>query len=179
MRSVWKVVGAAILALSLGGCMDLAMGVSQSLPDNHVMQAKFDPKEAAHIHQVGNASISGVFTVPDRYDGSQSVLPGAEVRLYPDTAFMRERVEALFGSGKASWTPVNIVADDARYKRFSRIAHADDAGQFKIENVPAGTYYLIGYGVFKDAARVQESALVYDRIVLAADQHLSVTLDGR
>lgn len=173
MKSIPTCACAAAMAAVLAGC-----SASSPVPENHVMNASFSSREAAHIHAVGNAAVNGVLSVPDRYDDSRTIMPNAEVRLFPDTAFARERMAVLFGDGKVSFDPVTISADDRRYQSYSRVGWTDDQGRFTIEDVPGGTYFLVGYGIFGEPARVQESALVYERVTLGQGEALTVALNG-
>lgn len=181
MRSTWKVAGAAILALSLGGCFGTMAMLDAHLPEKHVMEATFDPKEAAYVLEPGTSTIEGTLTVPDQYTDDSLVPPaGSKVNVYPDTAYARERMKALFGDGKVSHVAIDISSPfEANFKHMTRIGRTDHTGRFTIYGVPAGTYFIVGTGFFPDAKRLQKSALVYDRILLADDQQLSVTLDGR
>lgn len=180
MKPALRGAVAALFVLSVGACQTTSGLPPEPLPSRHVMQASFNPDEAAHIHQVGSASIEGTLSVPDRYDGTMLVPPpGSEIRVYPDTAFARERISALFGDRNVSWDPVDIIDDDRRFKALSRVGRTDETGHFRIDGLPAGTYFVVGTGFFRDGARLQKSALLYQKATLAKGQALTVTLDGQ
>ncbi|QPC43508.1 carboxypeptidase regulatory-like domain-containing protein [Kaustia mangrovi] len=172
------VVGVALL---LGGCVGAAIGVGSQLPDKHVMTSPFDARQVAHIHQVGDANIEGVMTVPDRYDDKSMVPPaGSQIRVYPDSPYAREWIQALFGDRKASFDPIEIdSALESDFKRMARVGRTDKNGRFRIDGIPAGAYFVVGTGYFADAKRLQKSALVYERVTLTKGQTANVALDGR
>lgn len=104
---------------------------------------RFDPQEAAFIHQQGKTTIEGEAFF--RAETGRVIYAAGEwVHLIPATSYADARFRAVFGSEKyLRATYLFLIQDaDPTYMQFIRATKADSGGRFSFENVAPGRYYI-------------------------------------
>lgn len=143
------------------------------------VDAPFDAKEAAFIHETGTGSISGeVFLTRD----FARVVRGAGERVYliPATAYTTERFNTLFGGAPlARWAPA-IEDTPQDYYRFRRETKADSRGQFSFGKLAPGRYIVASRVFWTEPYRlIPKGAAVWDTVTVEEGEDTRVILSGR
>lgn len=132
-------IAAAALASLAAGCATTDQtGVGESRP------VTFSASDFAWSEARGRNTVQGRVAYRDWTCG------GGAVGLTPDTPYSRSRVARLYGSTASAVLPVAEVrsrqvseaGDD--YSRFVRTTRCDDAGAFRFDSLPDGSWFVIG-----------------------------------
>lgn len=112
------------------------------------LHSRFDPSAVAWFSQRGTNSIFGTALVRS-LSGVAKTCAALPVVLFPDTAYARERMRALYGSDEEGYNPLtgghpaNFTEDDPRYQSTARTTHCDARGRFSFSELPDGEYFLV------------------------------------
>jgi hypothetical protein len=103
----------------------------------------FDANEAAFVLKQGTATIRGHAFVINNLGRAQNVV-GQNVFLVPQTAYSRQRVEAIFESGKSIQSrEAPDIPSDPDYLKYTRRWKTDSDGRFLFDNVAPGAYFVV------------------------------------
>jgi hypothetical protein len=132
-------IAAAVLASLAAGCASVeSTGAGESRP------VVFSASDFAWSQAAGRNTLQGRVAYRDWTCG------GGPVGLTPDTPYSRSRVARLYGSTTSAALPVETVrsrqvgeaGDD--YSAFVRTTRCDANGAFRFENLPDGSWFVIG-----------------------------------
>ena len=146
----------------------------------HAMQARFQPDRANYVFTQGTGQISGQAYI--NIGGKLRYASNGRVSLVPATAYAKERMRAIYGSGNIASKPVRFKGQDPQYRSFARHHTANEKGEFVFRNVAPGDYFITTGVVWRESGgpvtgKFKRVALK-KRISLSAGEKVSVTLSG-
>lgn len=112
------------------------------------LYSRFDPAAVAWFSERGTNTIYGTALVRS-LSGVAKTCAALPVVLFPDSAYARERMRALYGSDQEGYNPVtggrpaDFIGDDPRYQSTARTTHCDARGRFSFGELPDGEYFLV------------------------------------
>lgn len=131
--------------------------------------------EAAFSRAPGRATVRGQMFLR-RNDGVVVYGAGSDARLVPKTQHSEQAIRASFPSGKVKMhvifginTGANLIFDPA-FEPYIRSTKADGQGNFQFQQVPPGTYYIVGNVQWCAPSRGscdRQGGDLYDAIVVA------------
>lgn len=157
-----RVLGLCCVALLLASC-------------TRKTEAAFSPEDAAIIKQQGTGIITG-HAFRTRPKGQIVNAAGEVVYLIPQTAFARERIEAVFREKKyvrhidRGW-PWWELDSNTEYDEHMRQTKTESNGRFTFKNVAPGRYFVatqVSWGSEDDLFK--EGGLVYDGVTLSGKE---------
>lgn len=123
-------------------CLALVSACNSASPDSALMNAPFDPSQAAYIKKPGSATIEGHAFLKDK-GGSVKVAAGEIVRLIPATSFARTRFAHYYGGSKfVSARSIPKIAPDPDYAEYTRTTKSESNGRFSFDRVAPGSYFV-------------------------------------
>lgn len=147
-----------------------------------VLKTRFDPAETAWFSARGTGSIEGS-AIARAYSGRAKTCAALAVTLFPDTAYARERMLALYGKADEGFNPMlggrpaAFENDDPRYHATAKTTRCDERGRFSFRELPEGTYYLVAEVTWRDsAAGLPQGGYLMQRIALTAGEAKEVLL---
>ena len=168
--------------LVLAGCAETPVGGPlpppppppplAAAPSGIVITTPFRAEDFAWSTQPGAAHIRGL-------SAPQQSCAGNVVALSPDTAYTRERMVKLYGSVEYAVIPTPVVRakkianDNPALRGYVRGARCDSNGSFAFDNIPAGSYFVIG-----EVGDPQGPRVVMRRVTAVAGRVLQVPLTG-
>ncbi len=133
-----RVVSVAALSLCLAGAGCNARN-DKKIDD----PVAFDAKEAAYVLKQGKTTIHGHAFVINNVGRAQNAA-GQDVFLVPQTAYSKQRIEAIFDSGKSVQArEVPKLPSDPDYLKYTRRWKTDTNGKFTFDNVAPGEYFVV------------------------------------
>jgi hypothetical protein len=165
---ITKIVATVAVAVLASACVSTA-----------TVQATFDPKAAAYIHQQGSGRIEGQAFLRQQGGGVVKAA-GEDVYLIPATAYARERFAAIYGGNKSTFFGKKIENTPPEYEQYTRKTKADAEGRFVFENVAPGSY-LVQTQVFWSVpgSYVPSGANFYETVEVSSKATSNVILAGR
>ena len=143
------------------------------------VEAPFDPKAGAFIHERGTAAIEGEVFLTRDY---ARLVRGAGERVYliPETPYTRERFAALFrGAPAARWAPAIEDTPQAYFDQ-RRMTKADSRGQFSFENLAPGRYIVASPVTWTEPYMwIPKGAAVWDTVTVEPGGRARVILSGK
>ena len=165
----------SFLSLTLAACQ------SVSTP-GPVVEASFNPQQAAFIKHHGDGTIKGIAFITDD-QGKAHRHGGETVRLIPASDYAKARFDVLY-AGKKFIAVQNYpkgVTIDPRYGKYMRITKTLPNGKFTFTNVPPGRYYVATQVLWKghDNSNEQGGA-IYDTVQVTGheDAPIEVIVSG-
>ncbi len=113
-----------------------------------LLQSRFNPAEVAWFAGRGTNTIEGSAIVRS-YNGKVKTCAALPVMLLPVSAYARERMTYLYGSGEEGYNllvggrPADFAGDDPRYLAAVKATRCDARGRFAFSELPDGAYYLV------------------------------------
>lgn len=109
----------------------------------HYLDARFDEELARAALKPGTNAVRGSAFLRQQ-GGGVVTCAGSPVYLTPSTEYARERFSLLYGNGNFSPTTrrINFVPDTPGYSQLVHQTKCDAQGNFGIENVADGDYFL-------------------------------------
>lgn len=158
-------IASLVLALALAGC-------AGAPPER---SANFNPNGVAWSKKAGPNAIAGVARL-EADNGKLRTCASLPVRLAPDSAYTRERVEMLYGDSDAAFVDAE-EAQRARtqagtnvpksYENALKAAVCDTKGRFVFKNLPDGTYYVMAPVVWRNkVGEVSEGGFFMQRVTV-------------
>jgi hypothetical protein len=171
-----------LTGLMLSGCADMPTGdlppppppppPAFAAPSGIVISTPFRAEDFAWSTMPGTAHIRGLS------EAARSCA-GNAVALTPDTAYSRERIVKLYGSGEYAVIPTPVVRaktianDNPAMRGYVRSVRCDSAGGFAFDNIPAGSFFVIA-----EVGDPQGPRVVMRRVTAVAGRVLQVPLTG-
>lgn len=166
------------------GCLGLSLAACQSMsPPTPVVQASFDPQQAAFIRKHGDGTIKGVAFITDDH-GRAHREGGETVRLIPASDYAKARFDDLYNGAKfvAVQNYPKGVRIDPRYGTYMRTTKTLPNGKFIFTDVPPGHYYVATQVLWKphDSSGAERGGAIYDTVQLNGheDAPVSVIVSG-
>lgn len=139
--------------LSLFAMSALVVGCAVPPVKTVTLVSKFDSAAAASQVEDGSGVIAGTAFLRQQ-GGGVVTCAGSQVLLYPASAYSRERLSALYGAapqyGETKYLDIKRVPttslftnDEPSYHSFTRKTVCDAQGNFTLEQVKDGGYYLV------------------------------------
>lgn len=145
--------------------------VEQGTNDQGIVQREpFPVSEYQQLARSGHSSISGQVVV--KVDGNTQGVTGPEVLAVPVTSYSRQAYEALKSNRK-------ISSADPRAQKYTLRTLGDDSGNFRFNDLAAGSYYLITkaqWTVRQGAHRIAKSQVVQREISVGNGETAKATL---
>lgn len=116
-------------------------------PQRVPVNATFDPQEAAFIQRPGNGTITGQAFMRQS-GGGVVTCAGETMSLIPVTTYSTARMQIIYGnttSGRSVFGGPVPVDGPPGYSEYQKTATCDAQGNFLLEQVPPGEYYLVGF----------------------------------
>jgi hypothetical protein len=171
-----------LAGMMLAGCADMPTGGPlppppppqplAAAPSGIVITTPFRAEDFAWSTMPGTAHIRGLS------EAARSCA-GNAVALTPDTAYSRERIIKLYGSGEYAVIPTPVVRaktianDNPAMRGYVRSVRCDSAGNFAFDNIPAGSFFVIA-----EVGDPQGPRVVMRRVTAVAGRVLQVPLTG-
>ena len=143
------------------------------------VKTPFDPALAGYIKEVGKGTLTGQAFLR-RNDGVVVYAAGSEVLLYPVTPYHTEITRNIFGGGKVTSVVGPRASNvDPRGQEFRRTTKADGSGNFKFENLKAGSYYVLTDVLWNPTNNaLPQGGGLYDRVEVRDGETTNVILSG-
>lgn len=164
-----------VLAVSLAACQTMS-------PPSPVVQASFDPHQAAFIRNQGDNTIKGIAFITDDH-GRAHREGGETVRLIPASDYANARFHDLYQGAKfvAVQNYPKGVFVDPRYGKYMRLTKTLPNGKFTFTDVPPGHYYVTTQVLWKaHDGGGERGGAIYDRVEVNGheDAPVSVIVSG-
>ncbi|MBL8694084.1 MAG: hypothetical protein JNJ88_08305 [Planctomycetes bacterium] len=115
-------------------------------------RASYDPQEHVPFERAGTASVSGrLWMYVPNGGGKIDPCAGVAVSAVPATRYWTETVERQYRDGE------ELDNTDPRAFASRRATHADSQGNFRIDGLPGGTYFIVA--LLGSTAPVEEESL--------------------
>lgn len=142
----------------------------------------FDPAQVAWSQGPGPNTVSGQ-ALYTSLAGDMRVCANQTVRLIPDSPYARQRFLELYGSdvsglsnGKNFGT-YGPDRSDPRYLATARSTTCNDAGNFKFDGVPNGTYYVLSTMLWSSTTTVDvPGSAAFKRVQVKDGQTAEISL---
>lgn len=164
--------------LSLLGLVALSACVE---PINVQPTVPFNFQEVAYINQRGAAAIEGQAFMRQQ-GGGVVTCAGEEVRLIPAGSYGTQRLQAIYGTGDRGfislYTPTQADVTSAEYQAWwaaSRVTSCDAQGNFRIDGVANGNYFLLT-GVRWMAGDIAQGGFLMHRVNISGGQSQRILL---
>jgi hypothetical protein len=161
-----------LLVILLGGCAGPVVGVEK------IQSAPF--VEAAHTYVLtsGTASISGRAWVERA--GASITCELAGVRVFPVTDFTRERMTIIYGNANEGFRPayetLSFKNEPPEFKKYFRSATCNQQGEFRLDNLASGDYYLVVGVVSKESVQALNGSYLMKRVTTTEGTEIKVEL---
>ena len=139
----------------------------------------FDKEQASIINKRGSADITGQAFLRRR-DGVVVTCAGQEVSLFPVTEYANQRMLGIYGSTvsgyRAAITANYDNADSQDYYDYHRVVICDADGNFQIENVANGEYYLTAAVMWQISDYYYEGGYLMQRVKVSGGKSQKILL---
>lgn len=147
---------------------------------------KFDPSDVRWSKALGRNTIFGVARLTAN-GGKPRTCASLQVRLAPDSDYVRTRIERLYGDNDEGFVDARSAQRlrtqqnvDRSYESALKTAVCDPNGNFAFRNLPDGTYYVLAPVVWKNKlGEVAEGGFYMQRVTVAGGETRTVTLASR
>jgi hypothetical protein len=146
------------------------------------LQSRFDPTEVAWFVGRGTNTIEGSAIVRS-YSGTVKTCAALPVMLFPVSAYARERMMHLYGSGEEGYNllaggrPADFTNDDPRYQAAVKTTRCDARGRFAFSELPDGDYYLVATVTWRERAQgMDEGGMLMRRVHVSTGETKDVLL---
>jgi hypothetical protein len=131
----------------IGACFLLLITSACQQPPRQVVNltASLSENDMAWSKAAGNNTVTG-FAVMRTAGGEPRTCAASDVTLIPDTAYARERIQALYGSIDKGYNFLNnpvFVPDLPLYYSTIKNSTCDGQGNFIFEQIPDGSWFVV------------------------------------
>ena len=163
-----------------------ALAACETMPSSGRWDApRFNPSSVAWSKRTGGNVITGVARL-EAENGKLRTCASLPVRLAPDSAYTRERVQLLYGDADAAFVDAQ-EAQRARaqpgaqvtraYESTLKAATCDATGRFVFKDLPDGTYYVMAPVVWRGKlGEVSEGGFFMQRVTVQGGETARVAL---
>jgi hypothetical protein len=112
--------------------------------------ASFDPTTSRYVFDKGENTIVGEAVVVTSF-GVKRTCAHSGVSLVPVTSYSTAWMERTFGEAMSGYTPISdldVFPHDEEFFDYSRRADCDESGNFRLEHVADGKYYVLSQVVW-------------------------------
>lgn len=168
-----KIAGASmvIAAILLAGCAAQKVQLSST----------FNPTEVAFFNKPGTAQINGQAFLKT-VGGDVKTAAGNKVALVPVSAYSRERMNAIYGTGNCSTKAVDFGPPDPQFERYTKNTTADGDGRFRFEGLSAGQYFVattVSWAVPSGYVTIPQGCKILKQVSLAEGQKLDIVMTAQ